>query len=93
VHHGHGPVLRESRIQSAAVGGVAHNQRSPFDRLAVAIDEVVIDHGRIARQSQRLAGMAADVSGAAGDKDAGVGHGQSCRFGKCGRQFGTMHTR
>ena len=48
---------------------VAFDQRTPPNEFAVAGGKIVIHHREEPGGGQRLAGMAADVSGTAGDED------------------------
>ena len=67
MHDGHGSVFRNDLVQTPPVGDVPGLQRSPLHRPFVAIDEVVVGHGEVARLGKCFAGMAADVAGSAGD--------------------------
>src|SRR5262249_21110058 len=62
---------RERRAQERAVGQVPHHELAPFDRLGIAARQVVIDDRCEAGPAQGLAGVAADVAGAAGDQNGG----------------------
>jgi len=55
---------------SRAVGDISRDQRTPFHRPAVAGAEIVEHDRRVAGSGQRLAGMAADITGAAGDQNS-----------------------
>ena len=47
---------------------VALFERPPFDRSLVAVDEIVVGDGYVARPRQRFAGVRADIACAAGDQ-------------------------
>ena len=57
------------RDQPVAVVQIALHQRTPFHRAAVAARQAVIDDRPIAGGGKRLAGVAADITGTAGNED------------------------
>ncbi|MPL60930.1 hypothetical protein SDC9_06495 [bioreactor metagenome] len=59
----------EDFVEPRAVGKLALFERTELHRVAPAGDEAVIGDGHIARRPQRLAGVRADVAGAAGDQN------------------------
>ena len=69
MHHRPWPVGGEGTGEVVLVAQVAAFERSPFHRPFVAALEVVERHREIAGAGERLAGVAADKSGAAGDEN------------------------
>ena len=51
------------------IAQVSAHEGSPLDRPFVAALETVEGHRKVARAGERLAGVAADIAGAAGDED------------------------
>ena len=66
-----GTMLRKRIRQRFRIEEVAFDERTPPNELAVAGGKIVIHHREEAGGGQRLAGMAADVSGTGGDKGIG----------------------
>ena len=69
VHHCRGAVPLQHCVDARDVGNIALLQRPPFHRPAIAAREVVVDDRLKALRGKRLANMATDVAGAAGDED------------------------
>src|SRR5579864_1728715 len=55
--------------ESRGIVQIALNARSPTHRLAVAARQIIVDHRSVAGGGQGLAGVRADIAGAAGDED------------------------
>ncbi len=68
MHDGHGPVTTHHLDQPFAVADVALFERPEPDHLAMAEAQIVVGDRLVARLGQGLAGVAADVAGAAGDQ-------------------------
>ena len=73
MHHRHRPVSRDRRIERRAVGDIADLERPPLHRLAVPVDQIVIDDREKSARTKRLAGMRADITGSPGDQDRNRG--------------------
>jgi acetylornithine deacetylase/succinyl-diaminopimelate desuccinylase-like protein len=70
VNDGLGPKPSQRLAHQGGIPDVGFDQRPPFDEIFVAARQIV-DHGHLeAFMGQKLAGVAADVAGAAGDEDA-----------------------
>ncbi len=69
MQHGGGAMAPQDGFDAAAVADVALFERPPFHRPAVTGRQVVVDDRQEARPGERLADMAADIAGAAGDQD------------------------
>ena len=67
VHDRSDVVLGECLFEERRVGHGALDEGAPFDGFAVAVDEVIHDHGRVAVLGQVLAHVGADVAGTADD--------------------------
>ena len=65
------PVAVQCGAQERTIGEISDHQLAPFHRFGVATRKVVIGDRCKARFAQGLAGMAADISGAAGDQNGG----------------------
>jgi hypothetical protein len=63
-------MIAERAGKGFAVADVTLDQRSPVDGVGMAGGQVVIDDGQVTGFGQGLAGVRADIAGAAGDKDA-----------------------
>ncbi len=66
VHHRLDPVSADRRPDCAGIQDVSFDQLAVAHRLTVAGAEVVVDDRLVAAARERLAGVAADVAGAAG---------------------------
>src|SRR5688500_6068905 len=66
------PVSLERCLQQVSIGKIAFYERPPLYGPAMAVNEIVVGHRKVARLRQRLARVAADVTGAASDEN-GVG--------------------
>src|SRR5579871_496745 len=62
-------VLAGGAADQIDIGDVAFDQRSTLHRVGMAGAEIVQGHRAIAGRGQRLAGVGADIAGAAGDQD------------------------
>ncbi len=71
MHHGVRPVAADHVAQARRIRDVALLEGAPADRVRPAALEAVVGDGQVAGPGQRLAGMAADVAGAAGNEDTG----------------------
>jgi hypothetical protein len=76
VRHGPRPMGREGALEVALLAQIAPAPAAPFDRPLMAAFEVVERDGEVAGTRQRLAGVAADKAGPAGDENRL--HGISC---------------
>ncbi len=69
VDHGLRPVAREHLVEPRLVADVALLERRPLHGPLVAFLERVVTDGFVASLGQRLADVAADIAGAAGNRD------------------------
>ena len=69
MQHNGGAMFRKRLRQRFRIEEDAFDERTPPNELAVAGRKIVIHRREEAGGGQRLAGMAADVSGTAGDED------------------------
>ncbi len=70
MHDGVRFVAAQGLAQLGWVGDVAMLERTPLNRPPVAGAKIVEGDWRVTGQGQRLAGVTADVAGAAGDENA-----------------------
>src|SRR5712691_5686915 len=69
MHHRGYAVRGQRRSEPGAVVEIALDKRAPTHGFAVAARQVVVYDRAITRGGQGLAGMAADIAGAASDED------------------------
>jgi hypothetical protein len=69
MHHGADAVVSHRRDESRAIGEVGFDERAPAHRLAMSARQVVKGDRPVAGACQGLAGMAPDITGAAGHQD------------------------
>lgn len=69
MHHGIGPVAGDGRVEAGAFSYVAILELAPLHRPFMAVFQIVVDHRQMTGAGQGLAGMAAYITGAAGDQD------------------------
>ena len=74
MHHGDGLIAIENLAQAGSVGNLALFERPPLHRPAIAAGEIVVGYRLVAASRERLADVAADIAGAAGDKNARSPH-------------------
>src|ERR1051325_7155337 len=72
--HYRGDEVRPQRLgEQPRVLQVSGDERSPAHRGAMAATQIVVDDRLVSGRGQRLAGMAADIAGAPGDKNSSAG--------------------
>ncbi len=69
MHDGGDLVLAQGGPEPRRIREIGLDERPPADRPAVPVDEIVVTDGNEAGGGQGLAGMAADIAGAAGDEN------------------------
>jgi hypothetical protein len=70
--HAAGTVKLDNLTKSVEVADVTMFERSPFDRVTMTINEVIVAYRQITALSKFLAYVTADISGAADNENDGT---------------------